>query len=80
MKSRLFSSKMLDLKRVPMIAPVGCVICLPNANAREILVALPAGLRKEINVRGIPFCFWKPDREGSAHNKEASGAGNLLKQ
>jgi hypothetical protein len=46
----------------PEIAPVGCVIWLGMANAREILAALPAGSREEINVRGIPFCFWKPDR------------------
>jgi hypothetical protein len=46
----------------PDIAPVGCVIWLGKANAREILAALPAGSREEINVRGIPFCFWKPDR------------------
>jgi hypothetical protein len=46
----------------PTIAPVGCVICLGKVNAREILAALPAGSREEINVRGIPFCFWKPDR------------------
>jgi hypothetical protein len=46
----------------PTIAPVGCVIWLEKANASEILAALPAGSREEINVRGIPFCFWKPDR------------------
>jgi hypothetical protein len=45
----------------PEIAPVGCVIWLGKVNAREILAALPAGAREEINVRGIPFCFWKPD-------------------
>jgi hypothetical protein len=45
----------------PEIAPVGCVIWLGKANAREILAALPAGSREEVNVRGIPFCFWKPD-------------------
>jgi hypothetical protein len=44
----------------PTIAPVGCVIWLAKANAREILAALPPGSREEINVRGIPFCFWKP--------------------
>ena len=46
----------------PKMAPVGCVICLGKANARDILAALPAGSREEIHVRGIPFCFWKPDR------------------
>ena len=46
----------------PEIAPVGCVIWMGKANAREILAALPPGSREEINVRGIPFCFWKPDR------------------
>ena len=46
----------------PMVTPVGCVIWLGKANASEILAALPAGSRDEINVRGIPFCFWKPDR------------------
>jgi hypothetical protein len=55
----------------PTIAPVGCVIWRGKANAMEILAALPAGSCEEVNVRGIPFCFWKPDREGSAHNKEA---------
>jgi len=45
----------------PEIAPVGCVIWLGQANAREILAALPAGSREEINIHGIPFCFWKPD-------------------
>jgi hypothetical protein len=48
--------------RDPTIAPVGCVIWLGKANARKILAALPAGSREEVNVRGIPFCFWKPDR------------------
>jgi 4-amino-4-deoxy-L-arabinose transferase-like glycosyltransferase len=46
----------------PAIGPVGCVIWLGKANAKEILAALPAGSREEINVRGIPFCFWKPNR------------------
>jgi hypothetical protein len=46
----------------PNIAPVGCVIWLGEVNAREILAALPSGSREEINLRGIPFCFWKPDR------------------
>jgi hypothetical protein len=64
----------------PTIAPVGCVIRLGKAHAREILAALPAGSREEINVRGIPFCFWKPEREESARNKEVPGDGTLLKQ
>jgi hypothetical protein len=46
----------------PTIAPVGCVIWLAKANAREILAALPPGSREEINVRGIPFCFWRSHR------------------
>jgi Dolichyl-phosphate-mannose-protein mannosyltransferase len=46
----------------PEIAPVGCVIWLGKANATEILAALPAGSREQINVRGIAFCFWKADR------------------
>jgi len=44
------------------IAPVGCVIWLEKANAREILAVLPPGSGEQINVRGIPFCFWKPAR------------------
>jgi hypothetical protein len=41
---------------------VGGVVWLGKADAKEILAALPSGSREEINVRGIPFCFWKPDR------------------
>jgi hypothetical protein len=43
-------------------APVGGVVWLGKPDAKEILAALPSGSREEINVRGIPFCFWKPDR------------------
>jgi hypothetical protein len=42
--------------------PVGRVVWLGKPAAKEILAALPPGSREEISVRGIPFCFWKPDR------------------
>jgi hypothetical protein len=42
--------------------PVGGVIWFGKPDAKEILAALPSGSREKINVRGIPFCFWKPDR------------------
>ena len=42
--------------------PVGGVVWLGKPDAKEILAALPSGSREKINVRGIPFCFWKPDR------------------
>jgi hypothetical protein len=41
---------------------VGGVVWLGQPDAKEILAALPPGSREEISVRGIPFCFWKPDR------------------
>ncbi len=41
---------------------VGGVIWLGEPGAKKILAALPAGSREEVSVRGIPFCFWKPDR------------------
>jgi len=41
--------------------PIGGIAWLGKPNAKEILAALPPGSRQEINVRGIPFCFWKPD-------------------
>jgi len=41
---------------------VGGVIWLGEPGAKKILAALPVGLREQINVQGIPFCFWKPDR------------------
>lgn len=42
--------------------PIGGVVWLGKPDAKEILAVLPPGSREEINVRGIPFCFWKPDR------------------
>ena len=39
---------------------VGGVIWLGEPGAKKILAALPAGLREQINVQGIPFCFWTP--------------------
>ena len=41
---------------------VGGVIWLGEPGAKKFLAALPAGSREEVSVRGIPFCFWKPDR------------------
>jgi hypothetical protein len=42
--------------------PIGGVVWLGKPDAKEIRAAVPAGSREEINVRGIPFYFWKPNR------------------
>jgi dolichyl-phosphate-mannose-protein mannosyltransferase len=52
----------INATKGPENAPVGGVIWLGEPNAKEVLAALPTGSREEISVRGVPFCFWRPER------------------
>jgi hypothetical protein len=52
----------INATKDPRNAPVGGVVWLGEPVAMEVLAALPAGSREEMNVRGVPFCFWRPVR------------------
>jgi hypothetical protein len=58
----------------PENAPIGGVIWLQEPQAAEVLASLPAGLQTRLSIRGIPFCFWRPN-EQTPPPKEKGGGG-----
>jgi len=57
----------------PENAPIGGVIWMQAPHAEEVLASLPPGSLSRIEIRHIPFCFWRPEEKAPAVPKGVGG-------
>jgi hypothetical protein len=57
----------------PENAPIGGAIWLQEPRAGEVLASLPAGTQTRMTIRGIPFCFWRPNVQATPPKDQGGG-------